>query len=141
MRFFILGFFVIFWGGSVGYLEAKDDADTIARGRPIDHASGLKELLGIGIVSVLLLWSIALKYGASAWSFFSIAAVWSASLAISFRASLNGLRRKPFFYVSGSNAYDTFFIRWFGRGAGHIATLFEATVLAAGILFGFWMRG
>lgn len=121
--------FMALSGAVCGFLEAKEDADTIAAHKPINYAQSNSERLGLLTVSycviagavMLVTWRLPLV-GSLCWI-----AAWLSAFTIVFRLRLNLLRGFDWRYISPSNRYDWFFL-WLGSIPGrglYWRTLFD----------------
>lgn len=117
--------------------EAKQDAETIAHHRPINHATELASRMTIAGLEAIGLMGL-MWFGSHSWlSVTSLIPIGWSAWVMTFRAVLNVERGLPLDYISASNRYDSWFIRA-GEAidvrAGRLAYAVEALVLIAGVL-------
>ena len=108
----ILFILAVLW---VASLEAHADVSAIAKGIRIDHAEQLLErciAITVAACLIVLAWCVTFGAGFLSWRF----ALWPilawGAFTPSFRYMLNKWRNLPTLYISTSNAYDRFWLRF-----------------------------
>lgn len=117
--------------------EAKHDAEQIALHRPINHATELASRLTVAGLEAIGLMGL-MWFGSHEWlCVASLIPIGWAVWVMTFRSVLNVERGLPLDYISGSNRYDSWFIRAgdaLDVREGRLAYAVEALVLIAGVL-------
>ena len=143
----------IIWCLACAVKEAQEDYDLIVRKVKVHHT--FSEWIDRAIIVVaggafiLFTWVLFAGLPVLQWRLLLFIPIGWAAFTIGFRCSLNSMRRKPWWYVSRSNGYDTVFldltatwsknlaeliIRDNVKAAGRVAYTFEALVLLASLI-------
>lgn len=106
------GIVLAFFAYCFAQIEAEHDAQAIANHEPINHRQGWMQRAGIVVSVVAAFYCFtALLWGGLLWPCVLLLVMAAAVFSCEFRRSLNELRGLDRYFVSGSNAYDRFFMR------------------------------
>lgn len=124
----------------VAWNEAEQDADTIAAHRKVDHWRGAWDRFWL--MAFAATWcGVWAMFRGDFVPFVSYVVYGCAVFSFCFRLFLNGMRTKPWYYLSRSNWYDTQFLDATGDVthdrpvlAGALACFFELAVATSAVL-------
>ena len=135
----------IIWTLACAVKEAQEDYDLIVDNKPVHHT--FSEWIDRAIIVVaggafiIFTWVLFAGLPVLQWRLLCWIPIGWAAFTMGFRYSLNSMRRKPWWYVSRSNGYDTVFLdltaslwRDNVKLAGQIEYTLEALVLLASLI-------
>lgn len=135
----------IIWCLACAVKEAQEDYDLMIDHKPVHHTFSewidRAIIVVAGGVFILFTWVLFAGLPVIQWRLLLFIPIGWAAFTMGFRYSLNSMRRKPWWYVSRSNGYDTVFLElttslWSDnvKLAGQVEYAFEGLVLLVSLI-------